>query len=77
MTKNKVVFLEEFQYLQELTKNVPEIIKILDKYQEMLYSHANYPEVIEILEVTEDARISLQGLLEAYQIKLNGVNNNE
>ena len=77
MTKSKIVFLEEFQYVQELSKNVPEIIKILDKSQEMLYSHANYPEVKEILEAMDGARLSLQGLLEAYQIKLNGVNHNE
>lgn len=74
---NNLINLEEYRYLKEISKSVPELIKTLDKYHKILYTHKDIPEIANILDITEESKIMLEGLLEAYQIKLNGVNRNE
>lgn len=74
---NNLIILEEYRYLKEISKTVPELIKTLDKYHKILYAHKDIPEIANILDITQESKIILEGLLEVYQIKLNGVKLNE
>ncbi len=73
---NKIINLEEYRYLKEILKNVPGLIKTLDKYHKFLYNNKDIPEIADILDITQESKIMLEGLLKAYQIKLERNNEN-
>ena len=76
---NNIINLDEIRYAKKVIKDIPEILKILDKFNRMLYNYNEYSDVNIILEESSTSKLMLELILDAYKLVLkeNGVISNE
>ena len=60
MKKADIHNLYELQFAKKVVKELPEIIKKLDKIQGMLYNHIEYRDVADVLYAVNDAKTMLE-----------------
>lgn len=69
---NNLVYLDEYVLAKKVTKEVPELLKLLDKSRQMLYVYRNYLDVAKIIYQIEESYMILELTHNVYKAKLEG-----
>lgn len=72
---SNVVHLEEILLARRIVREVPDVVKNLDKCIDLLYNSSHYYDVAKVILEMKDSKLMLEVTLEAYKIVLeqNGV----
>lgn len=72
---NNIVNLDEIRFAKKVVKDIPNVVKNLDKCIELLYNYSEYEDISKVLSEIYISKIMLSIFYEAYIIVLeeNGV----
>jgi hypothetical protein len=72
---SNLIYLEEIILARKIVREVPDVVKNLDKCIEMLYPNSHYYDIAKVILEMKDSKLMLEVTLEAYKIVLeqNGV----
>lgn len=75
VSKSNIVNLDEIRFAKKVVKDIPNIVKNLDKCIELLYNYSEYEDISKVLSEIYISKVMLSIVYEAYIIVLeeNGV----